>query len=81
MSSFIWIIVLVLVLTAVGSLTLLFITVKYYWGERGAPPLTGEARRKQKEMELAMRAKQISYSEQNPPKPRSQSFWNNRKRQ
>jgi hypothetical protein len=52
MSSFAWMIVLVLLLTALGTLALLLTTLKYYWGERGKPPLTGEARRLQKQEEL-----------------------------
>lgn len=79
MSSFAWMIILVLILTAVGTLTLVFITVRYYWGERGAPPATGEERRRQKEMELQLRAKQIEYAKQNPIVTRKSSFWDNRK--
>ena len=79
MSSLAWIIVVVLVLTLLGSSALLFVTVKYYWGIRGEPPATGEERRKQKEAELAMRVRQFALSEQRPVKPRNPSFWNNRK--
>ena len=79
MSNFAWMIFLVLILTVVGSLTLVFITVKYYWGERGTPPFTGAERRRQKEEELRLRAKQIELSKQNPRKPRSSNFWDNRK--
>ena len=80
MSSFAWMIVIVLILTAIGTITLVSITVKYYWGERGAPPLTGEERRRQKEEELRLRAKQIEHSKLHPREPRSLSFWNNRKK-
>src|SRR6187431_126734 len=62
MSSFAWIIVLTLILTALGTLVLLLITLKYYWGARGTPPVTGEQRRLQKEEELVLRAKQIEQS-------------------
>jgi hypothetical protein len=79
MSSFAWIIVIVFLLTLLGSGTLLFITVRYYWGERGRPPLTGEERRRQKEEEMRLRAAQIEYSKKNPWKTRSDSFWDNRK--
>lgn len=72
-------IVLVLVLTVLGSLTLGFITVRYYWGDRGKPPLTGEERRLQKEEELRLRAAQIEYIEQHPREPRSLDFLDNRK--
>ena len=74
------IILLVLLLTLLGSAVLLFITVKYYWGERGRPPATGEARRKQKEEELRLRQKQIEYVESHPRETRSPSFLDNRKR-
>ena len=71
--------ILVLLLTLLGSAVLLFITVKYYWGERGAPPATGEERRKQKEDELRLREKQLEYSESHPRQPRSHTFLDNRK--
>ena len=66
MSSFAWIIIIVLLLTILGTLALLLVTLKYYWGERGKPPLTGDARRRQKEEELEKRAAQIEYSKKNP---------------
>lgn len=80
MSSF-WLIVIVIsALTLLGSGALLFVTVKYYWGARGAPPLTGDERRRQKELELELRAKQIEYSENNPVQTRKPGFWDNTKR-
>jgi hypothetical protein len=79
MSNFAWMIVIVFLLTLLGSLSLIFVTIKYYWGERGAPPLTGEQKRRQKEAELRLRAKQIEHSKKNPWKTRSSSFWDNRK--
>lgn len=72
-------IIIVLLLTALGTLALLLTTLKYYWGERGNPPLTGEARRLQKQEELRNRAAQIEHSKKNPWKPRSDNFWDNRK--
>lgn len=72
-------IVLTLVLTVLGTLVLLLITVKYYWGARGTPPLTGEERRRQKEEELRKRAKQIEHSQKNRWKTRSSDFFDNRK--
>jgi hypothetical protein len=75
MSAFAWVITIVLLLTIFGTLALLLFTLKYYWGERGKPPLTGEARRRQKEEELKLRAAQIKYSKNNPRKTRSESFW------
>jgi hypothetical protein len=80
MSSMAWLIVLVLLLTVVGSLTLVFITVKYYWGERGTAPLTGDARRQQRDRELRERARQIELSAQRPREERSPSFWDNTKK-
>jgi hypothetical protein len=79
MSSFAWMIMLVLILTAVGTLTLVFITVRYYWGERGTPPPIGEERRRLKEEELKLRAKQIERAKQNPIATRKSSFWDNGK--
>jgi hypothetical protein len=80
MSSVAWLVVLVSLLTLLGSATLLFITVKYYWGERGTPPLTGDERRRQKREELALRAIQFKLVEANPRKERSHDFWDNTKR-
>lgn len=68
-----------LILTVLGTLTLAFITVKYYWGERGTPPATGEQRRLQKEEELQRRAKQIENSRKNRWETRSTDFFDNRK--
>ncbi len=79
MSSFAWIIILVLLLTLLGTAALVLVTVKYYWGERGTPPLTGEERRRQKEEELKLRAMQIELAEKNPVKTRKPSFWDNTK--
>lgn len=79
MSGFAWMIFIVFLLTLLGSLTLILITVKYYWGERGAPPLTGEEKRRKREAELRLRAGQIEQSRKNPWKTRSSSFWDNRK--
>jgi hypothetical protein len=79
MSNYAWIITIVFILTALGSTVLILITVKYYWGVRGAPPLTGEARKKQKEEELRLRRKQIELSEKHPRETRSDSFLDNRK--
>jgi hypothetical protein len=71
--------ILVLILTLIGTLTLVFITVRYYWGERGSPPATGEERRRQKEEELRLRANQIEYAKKNPRLTRRSSFWDNTK--
>lgn len=79
MSSFAWMIFLVLLLTVLGTLALLLTTIKFYWGERGKPPITGEERRLQREEELRKRARQIERSKKNPWKTRSDNFWDNRK--
>ena len=79
MSNFVWILILVGVLTLIGCATLLFITLRYYWGDRGTPPATGELRRQQKEEEMRLRAKQIEYAETHPVKPRSPDLFDNRK--
>lgn len=79
MSSFAWMIVLVLILTTLGSLTLGFITVRYYWGDRGRAPLTGDERRRQKEEELRLRAAQLEYADKHPRETRSPDFLDNRK--
>lgn len=79
MSNFVLTLLLVGLLTLLGTLTLVFITVKYYWGERGTPPLTGEQRRRQYEEELALRAKQIERAKSTPIPPRKPGFWDNTK--
>lgn len=75
-----WLLILVGALTLLGSATLLFITIKYYWGERGRPPLTGEERRRHKELEIELRREQIERALKTPVTPRSPSFLDNRKR-
>lgn len=79
MSGLIGILLVVGILTLLGAGTLLFITVNYYWGERGTPPLTGENRRKSREEEMRLRAKQVEYSKTHPFATRSSSFFDNRK--
>ena len=71
--------ILFLTLTLAGSAALFIVTVKYYWGERGTPPATGDERRRQREREIALRAKQFEKSSSNPIKPRKPSFWDNSK--
>lgn len=78
-SSFTWVIVITGLLTLLGSGTLLFITVKYYWGDRGTPPATGELRRRQKEEELQLRAAQIERAKAHPVLTRKPDFWDNSK--
>jgi hypothetical protein len=80
MSSFAWIITLTLILTALGVLVLLLVTLKYYWGTRGTPPATRAERRRQKEEELKMRAKQIEHSRTHQWETRSSDFFDNTKR-
>jgi len=79
MSSLAWLILIVLLLTLLGSFALGFVTLKYYWADRGRPPATGEERKRQHEEELKMRAAQIEYARTNPVKPRNPNFWDNRK--
>jgi hypothetical protein len=80
MSAMAWLLILVGALTLLGSAALVTVTVKYYWGERGHPPLTGEERRHQKELELQLRKKQIESAEKRPVTPRKPDFFDNRKR-
>lgn len=70
---------IVLLLTLAGSGALLFITVRYYWGERGRPPATGDERRTQKEKEMQLRARQIEYAREHPIRTRKSDFWDNSK--
>ncbi len=79
MSSFAWMIILTLILTAIGTLVLLLVTLKYYWGARGTPPATGEQKRQQKEEELRLRANQIEHSRKTRWETRSSNFFDNRK--
>ena len=79
MSAYAWVIIIVLILTLLGTSALLLFTLKYYWGERGKPPLTGDARKRQKEEELKLRTMQIEYSRNHPRKTRSESLLDNRK--
>lgn len=78
-SSFAGVIFVVLLLTLIGSGALLFVTLKYYWGERGKPPATGEERRRQHAEELKLRARQFEYARLNPHQPRNPNFWDNTK--
>ena len=80
MSNFVWMIVITLLLTGLGTLVLLLITLKYYWGARGTPPATGELRRRQKGQELIQRARQIEHSRNNRWETRNSSFFDNRKK-
>ncbi len=79
MSGFVWMIILTLILTALGTLVLLLVTLKYYWGTRGTPPATGEQKRQQKEEELRLRAKQIEHSQTTRWETRNSNFFDNRK--
>jgi hypothetical protein len=79
MSGLMGIFIIVGILTALGAGALLFITLKYYWGERGTPPLKREQRRAAREEELRRRAKQIEYSRTHPIATRKASFWDNSK--
>lgn len=80
MSSFAWMIVITLILTAVGTGILLFVTLKYYWGVRGTPPPDREERRARQLEERKQRARQIEYAESHKWEARSQDFFDNSKR-
>jgi hypothetical protein len=79
MSGFAWTIIIVLLLTVLGTLTLILVTIKYYWSARGTPPPSRKKRREIRKEELRLRAKQIEYSKNNPIVTRRSSFWNNDK--
>lgn len=79
MSPLAWVLIIVLTLTALGSLVLGLVTIKYYWGDRGRAPLKGAEKRRQHEEELRRRAKQIEYAESHPIPTRSPNFMDNRK--
>lgn len=79
MSGFFEILTVVGILTALGAGSLIFVTLKYYWGERGTPPLYREERHKKRQEELRLRARQIEYSKRNPIVTRKASFWDNSK--
>ncbi|MBX3244929.1 MAG: hypothetical protein KF685_10770 [Acidobacteria bacterium] len=80
MSSLVWMILLVLLLTVLGSAVLLFITTRFYWGDRGKPLPDREIRKQKREEELRMREKQIEHAKNNPVTSRSESFWDNTKK-
>lgn len=80
MSSLAWLVLIVGLLTLLGSGALLIVTLKYYWGDRGKPPLTGDERRLQKAKEIDLRRKQIEYAEQHPVQARRPDFFDNRKK-
>jgi hypothetical protein len=79
MSSLAWLITLVLLLTILGTAALVLVTVKYYWGERGTPPATGDERRRLKEEELRLRAKQFELAKESPREDRKPDFFDNSK--
>jgi hypothetical protein len=54
---------IVLSLTLVGILILGFMVMKYYWGERGTPPPTKEARRLMREQELRLKTERLAKKE------------------
>lgn len=52
MHNYLWMFLIVSALTVLGVLTLVFITVKYYWGERGTPPLSAAERKRLREEQM-----------------------------
>ncbi len=79
MSPLAWIITLGILATVFGLVVLIAPILKFYWGENGKPPVTGEEKKKLREEELQMRAAQIEHSKKNPIATRNSSFWDNRK--
>ena len=64
MHNYLSMILIVLALTVLGVLTLLFITVKYYWGERGTPPLSAAERKRLREDKMRRGQEQQSHLEE-----------------
>jgi hypothetical protein len=79
MSSIIWLVIIFSLILLLGLLVLLLPIIEFYWGERGKPPATGAEKKRLREEELRLRAKQIERSKNNPIVNRNPSFWNNRK--
>lgn len=79
MSGFTGMILVGLILALLGASLLIFIVLKYYWGERGKPLPLGEEKRRKREEELRLRAKQIEYAKANPRATRKPDFWDNTK--
>lgn len=79
MTSLNWIITIGILATIFGLAVLILPILKFYWGEKGKPPVTGEEKKRLREEELRLRAKQIERSKSNPVVTRNSSFWNNRK--
>jgi hypothetical protein len=79
MSSLAAFIVLSIMLFVVMVGSYVLVVRKYYWWGRGTPPPTGDEKRRLREEELRLRAEQIKWAEQNPRKPRKDSFWDNTK--
>ncbi len=71
-------ILITLVFLAFGLVVLIVPIVKFYWGPNGKPP-DKEQKKRLREEELQMRAKQIERSKNNPIVTRKPSFWDNRK--
>jgi hypothetical protein len=73
----------ILLLTLLFVLTLgayLWLVKKYYWWGRGTPPPIGEEKRRLREEELRMRAKQMEWAKQHPRETRKEDFFDNTKR-
>ena len=80
MTTLFWIIVIILMTAVMGFAILILPIYAFYWGERGKPlPTDKEERKRLREEELQLRAKQIEYSKNNPIATRKGSFWDNRK--
>lgn len=79
MSPTVKIFLFLLVLMALVSAIYVLVVKTFYWWGRGTPPPSRDERRKLKEVELKLRAKQIEHSKNNPITTRNSSFWNNGK--
>lgn len=79
MTPLVWLILIFFLTIFLGLLILILPIMEFYWGPRRKPPATQEERRKSREEELKLRAKQIERSKNNPIVNRNPSFWNNRK--
>lgn len=68
-----------LILMALVVIVYVVVVRAFYWWGRGTPPPIGDEKRKLREKELKLRAKQIERSKNNPIATRNGNFWDNRK--
>ncbi len=65
MNNYVLMILIVLALTVLGTATLGFITIKYYWGERGTPPLSAAERKRLREEQVNNGKRKMENKENN----------------